>query len=229
MSSCPLATLNPATGEPVDEARVYTVFREGCYDDEDDPQDTWDHRSKLARGALDEATMLKRDAFAVHVMGLRYTVQWYFYNLVWCDLCNSILPRTRKKAQELALARKGGKGWMSEASQNLSENYRLPKALLKRAVRSAQRAARSAQGAAQHAARSGPVHLLRKAVSLTLAQLLHALEEAAAKSIHVVVVIHMWRTASNAPCIARLSRSTAPSAESLSACDGSRPQPSHEA
>ena len=33
VSSCPLATLNPATGEPVDKARVYTVFREGCHDD----------------------------------------------------------------------------------------------------------------------------------------------------------------------------------------------------
>jgi hypothetical protein len=131
VAACPAATLNPATGQPVDKARVYTVFRESCYDDESDPEDTWDHRNRLARGALDAAAMLRRDAFAIHVMSLRYTVQWYFYNLVWCDLCNSIVPRTRRKAQELALARKAGKGWMSKAFQESSENYKLPKVLLK--------------------------------------------------------------------------------------------------
>ena len=131
VAACPVATLNPATGEPVDKALLYTVLRESCYDDDDDPEDTWDHRNRLARGALDEAAMLKRDAFAIHVMGLRYTEQWYFFNLVWCDLCNSIVPRTQKKAQELALARKGGKGWMSKCSQQSSENYRLPKVLQK--------------------------------------------------------------------------------------------------
>ena len=65
------------------------------------------------------------------MLALRHTAQWYLSNLVRCDLCNSILPRTQKKAAELALARKGGKGWMSRGSQAHSPNLRMPKHVLK--------------------------------------------------------------------------------------------------
>ena len=57
--------------------------------------------------------------------------RWYFVNLVRCDLCNSLLPRTQRKANELALARKGGQGWMSQGFQQSSENLCLPKQVLK--------------------------------------------------------------------------------------------------
>ena len=46
--ACPEATHNPATGEPVDKSLAYTAFRESVYDDEDHPEDTWDHRSRLS-------------------------------------------------------------------------------------------------------------------------------------------------------------------------------------
>ena len=55
---------------------------------------------------------------------LRHTADWYYRKLAWCDLCNSILPRTQQKAQELALARKGGKGWMSDGSRGRAINLR---------------------------------------------------------------------------------------------------------
>ena len=127
VAACPAATLNPATGEPVDKELVYQVFKEKCYDDEDDPTDTWRHRNRLTRSALDHKAMEKRYAFALHMLALTYTPSWYFLNLVWCDLCSSILPRTLKKATDMALASKGGKSWMSECSQQKSQNLRKDK------------------------------------------------------------------------------------------------------
>ena len=129
VAACPNATRNPETDEPVDKKLIYAVFRESCYDE--DPSDPWDHLSRLSRSALTEAAKAKRLAFATHVLALNHPAQWYFKHVVWCDLCNSILPRTKKKATELALARKGGKGRMSKASQDHSQHLRMPKHVLK--------------------------------------------------------------------------------------------------
>ena len=41
VARCPLATMNPETGEPVDKKLVYRVFRENCHDEGAD--DKWDH------------------------------------------------------------------------------------------------------------------------------------------------------------------------------------------
>lgn len=129
VAACPAATLNPATQQPVDKKRVYALFREACADD--GATDMWDHYSRLSRAALTDVMKEKRLAFAIHMLSLGHSPGWYSKNLVWCDLCNSVLPRTKKKAQELALARKGGKGWMSQSSRQHSQNLRLPKALQK--------------------------------------------------------------------------------------------------
>ena len=129
VAACPRATLNPDTGSPVKKDRVYALFREACYDD--DPEDCWDNLRRLARSALDEPSRERRFAFAKHMLTLQHTDKWYSENLVWCDLCNSILPRTQKKANDMALARKGGKGWMSQGSQAHSQNLRQPKHVLK--------------------------------------------------------------------------------------------------
>ena len=44
------------------------------------------------------------------------------HNLVWTDLCNSIVPLSEKKANEMDLARKSNKGWISSGSELSSEN-----------------------------------------------------------------------------------------------------------
>ena len=129
VAACPKATLNPKTGLPVDKSTLYAVFRESCYDDK--PDDTWDHRNRLRRSALNDVEKQRRWEFAKYMLNLERAARWFFANLVRCDLCNSLLPRTQKKANELALARKGGKGWMSQGSQQSSENLCLPKQVLK--------------------------------------------------------------------------------------------------
>ena len=129
VAACPEATRNPATNEAVDKKLVYTVFRELCYDV--DAGDRWCHLPRLSRAALDDAARARRWAFAKHMLALRHTEAWYYDNLVWCDLCNSVLPRTQKKAAEMVLARKGGKGWMSKGAQAHSQNLRGPRHVLK--------------------------------------------------------------------------------------------------
>ena len=118
VAACPQATMNPSTNEPVDKRLVYTVFRECCYDD--DPADTWDHRPRLAQSALDRPAIEKRFLFANHMLTTRRAAQWFYMNLVWVDICRSILPRTQRKAAALALARKGMKGWQSKGSCEIS-------------------------------------------------------------------------------------------------------------
>ena len=112
----------------MDKKLVYEVFREDCYDTDKD--DRWCHLPRLSRSALDDETKERRFSFAKHMLALKHRPQWYYDNLVWCDLCNSVLPRTQKKATEMALARKGGKWWMSKGTQQHSQNLRGPKHVL---------------------------------------------------------------------------------------------------
>lgn len=131
VSACPKALINPSTGEPVDKKCVFQVFREDIYDDPNNPEDTWDHRPRLSREALDPDQIVKRWNWAKYMSSLVYTAAWYFTHLVWCDLCCSILPRTEAKAAEQTRARKSGKFWGSKGSQEHSATLRGPKRALK--------------------------------------------------------------------------------------------------
>ena len=84
VAACPKATLNPKTGLPVDKSTLYAVFRESCYDDK--PDDTWDHRNRLRRSALNDVEKQRRWEFAKYMLNLARASRWYFANLVWCDL-----------------------------------------------------------------------------------------------------------------------------------------------
>ena len=69
--------------------------------------------SRLAHSALTDTAITRRFEFAKYMLALRHTANRYYKHLVWCDLCNSILPRTQQKGErerEMVLARKGGKG-----------------------------------------------------------------------------------------------------------------------
>ena len=118
------ATLNPNTGEPVDKKQLYRVFRERCYDE--GAHDCWELLPYLAQTALDEPAIERRVVFAGHMKELRHTAEWYFRNVVWVDLCSSILPRTQRKAIALKAARKGNKAWMSKSKRHKSANRRVP-------------------------------------------------------------------------------------------------------
>ncbi len=131
VAQCPKATLNPTTGVTVDKKRVYDAMRELCYDV--DPNRRWTHRPRVSKSALTEDDERKRLQFGHYVQGLGHTDHFYFWWAVWTDICNSILPRSTKRAAQQALARKAGKGWGSEGSQMRRQNMRGSNTALKQA------------------------------------------------------------------------------------------------
>ena len=120
VAACPKAALNPTTKRPFSKFSVYAVMSEDCYDD--DPCLPWEHKARFSKKALSADMMERRVRFVDCVHGLHHNNTWFFNKLVWTDLCNSIIPLTEKKANEMALARKGKKGWMSKGSELSAEN-----------------------------------------------------------------------------------------------------------
>ena len=121
-ANAPQAVRNPSTGEPVDKRSVYDCLRAHCYDKT--PDKTWANRPRLGRKALTSDMVLRRMAWAEHMLALPYDDDWYFDNVVWVDICSSLLPTTAKKAAEQALARKGNRVWCSEDALSDDENLR---------------------------------------------------------------------------------------------------------
>ena len=122
MGTCLGAVVNPATDKPVDKKRVYDVFRDDCYDDGADQP--WKHRKRLTKTALPEDVIKQRLQWGRFMQGLGHTAEWYYKNVIWFDLCNSIIPTSEKKADQMALARKSGSGWMSPGFQEFSRNLK---------------------------------------------------------------------------------------------------------
>ena len=121
--------MNPETKKPVDKKRVYDIFREECYDD--GAEEPWSHRRRLSKTALPDKLMEKRLDWQRYMVGLGHTAEWYYKNVIWFDLCNSIIPKTEQKATEMALAHKPKSGWISPGCQEFSRNLQGNKIHLK--------------------------------------------------------------------------------------------------
>ena len=120
IAACPKAAVNPATKVPFTKSTVYSVLAEECYDE--DPCLPWEHKFRFSKAALSSDARQKRVEFAKLVRGWTHNNTRYYNHLVWTDLCSSIIPTSEKKANEMALARKGKKGWQSPGSELSSEN-----------------------------------------------------------------------------------------------------------
>ena len=131
-AACPKALLNPATGQMVDKARVYTVFREACKDEGAD--DAWVNMYRAAKEQLTDKHIALRRAFGEYMRGLGHTPEFYYDRLVWTDLCNSIQPLSVKRTQEQAQARKGGKGWFSKSKRTKNTNLKRSRTPLRQAT-----------------------------------------------------------------------------------------------
>ena len=122
IAQCPNAAMNPFTGEAVGKQVVYDVLERLCYDI--DPNLPWVHQRRAAKTALSTEDIAKRLSFGRYMVSLHHTPSWYFRRVVFTDICNDVLPLTKKKASDQALARKGGSGWISPGSEAASENLR---------------------------------------------------------------------------------------------------------
>ena len=104
-------------------------MRERCYDE--DPDKPWVHKARYSKAALTDKQQAKRYKFGEKVQERGHSESWYYNNVVWTDLCNTIQATTEQAATEQALARKGKKGWSSPGSELASYNLRGRKELLK--------------------------------------------------------------------------------------------------
>jgi hypothetical protein len=129
MTVSPQATLNPGTGKPVSKKRIYEVLKAECYDNS--PEEPWKNQARLTKTALTEGMQEKRLFWATFLLQLAHTAGWFYQHVLWVDICSSILPLSAKKAAEQALARKGGRGWVSDDAKMWSRNLKGNSATLK--------------------------------------------------------------------------------------------------
>ena len=127
----PQALLKPNTGNPVNKNRVYAIMRERCNDDPEHPEDTWEHMQRLSKVALTDENIEDLLSWARLLQAQRHQAKWFYNNLVWTDLCNSILPLTEKRQQTMTLARKGARGWGSKGTRLQSKSLRCKREALK--------------------------------------------------------------------------------------------------
>ena len=114
----PVALLNPATGKPVGKKRVYAILRERCYDDPGNPQDAWSHHVRFSKSALTADNMAKRRRWGEQELAAGHREEWYFKNVVWTDICNSILARTEQRQQgSQRLDERGQQGGVEEPAR----------------------------------------------------------------------------------------------------------------
>jgi len=118
------ALQNPETNEPVNKHRVYDILRSRCYDDPDDPDDTWECRPRSSKAALTDTDTKKRLDWGLYMQSLDWQAWWIFKNIVWTDICNTLLPTNEKRHKEMVLSRKAGKGWGSKKTALKTKNMK---------------------------------------------------------------------------------------------------------
>ena len=131
VAASPEALKNPMTGQPFSKNVVYNLLKSECYDDPNDPDDTWTHETRHSQTALRPDIIAHRFRWAKWMQGLNHTVDLYFRHSVWTDICSYILPTTEKRHQEMTQARKGNKKWRSKGSKKVAKDMKGDKARLK--------------------------------------------------------------------------------------------------
>ena len=129
VSQCPEAAANPQTGKAVDKHLVYKVLKEDCHDD--GAEEPWVCEATLSRGALLPHEREKRRKWAKKLVESGCTGAWFYNNMIWTDLSNSILPGNEKKAFLMTMARKQRRRWHSPDAKGKSENFTPVKDALK--------------------------------------------------------------------------------------------------
>ena len=113
----PKASLNPNTGKPVSKKVLYNLLKRHCYDDCNNPEDKWIHDYRFSKKALTEKQIEARYNWAWQLEGNILNPQWCWQNLIWTDICNTILATTKHMHQKQARARKAKKGWGSKKTK----------------------------------------------------------------------------------------------------------------
>ena len=97
MQCCPVSTLNPATGKPLDLKLIRKVCATDCYDL--DPENPWRYQTKSKKVFLPDDVMEHRVVVCRWFLRLPSFSDTWFYNsnVVWIDPCSSIIPSSSKQ------------------------------------------------------------------------------------------------------------------------------------
>ena len=120
----PHVTRNPDSGEPMDKQTIHGIFRTRCYDDDDDPEDTWVYQQSPAQDMLPSEVKPLRVACAGHILRTTNAKSWHSH--VAIDPCYHLLPKTLDRQQELQVYAMGSRKWMSPKSARTGINLRAP-------------------------------------------------------------------------------------------------------
>jgi len=125
----PSTATNKTTGQPISDSTVQRVFKEMCYDeDEDDP---WQWLTSPEQDVLPERLKPCRVECAKHILATQPPGSWVHYVVV--DPCSSLLPKAEDRQFEQKVAALGKTKWMSKKSRRKGTNLRAPKTALSQA------------------------------------------------------------------------------------------------
>ena len=96
LALCPLAAMNDSTHEPFSRQTINDLLKSDCYDD--DPEHPWEFRFGARRRVLTKEARDERLAWAERLLRLVLRPVWFHRNVLWIDLCSSVLPGNPKKA-----------------------------------------------------------------------------------------------------------------------------------
>ena len=91
---CPVATVNPSTGEPFTDKYILQVFRTRCFDD--GAELPWGHMVPYQKTALSEEMRALRLTWAKAELAAGNTDGWFHRNVIWFDPCSTILSMSAR-------------------------------------------------------------------------------------------------------------------------------------
>ena len=99
---------------------IYKLLKSQCYDEGSEVP--WVHETRYSKNALTQRQIEARYTWAWDLEGNILNPEWCWKNLIWTDICNTILPTTQALHQKQVVARKKKKGWGSPDSRKKSIN-----------------------------------------------------------------------------------------------------------
>ena len=121
---CPVATLNPNTGEAFTDKYILEVFKKRCFDEGSDVP--WSQEHPLQKTALPDFLVKWRAKWASDML-LKdpHPPGWYLRHCVWVDPCHNILSTNRRQIFDIERANHGKRPrWMSKDKKLYARNMR---------------------------------------------------------------------------------------------------------
>ena len=120
---CPVACLNPTTGEPFTDKYMLEVFRKRCYDE--GCTQPWSQEFPLQKTALPDFLKEHRATWGAWLLVNGQGAGWYHRHCIWVDPCYHILSTSERQVFDLNNPNSGKKKrWVSKDGRQYARNMR---------------------------------------------------------------------------------------------------------